>query len=1140
MSRDPFYQQILEGLAGPLNPQDFEDCMADLLRELFPTLVPTHGGKDSGMDGAIADGQGEPFPLVTTTAKDVRRNLRKSINSFLTRQQPARKLVVATSRSLTPQRQFGLKDLARESGFTLIYLIEQRGVANLLYNSPRWCKQLLDLSGEPSALSVVPRSRRPLLDLEPIGRTQDIEWLRQTRSDRIISGEPGSGKTFLLYHLTRQGWGLFLVDPDGDIAGALREQNPSVIVVDDAHSQPEVLEKLRHLRQEMRMDFSIVATTWEGSRDRVIEALGGIPEDRVRHLELLTRNEILEVFRSIGVQENPDMMRYLIDQASNKPGLAATIATLWLVGSWQEVLDGRALSRTLLDFLQKWVGFEATNVLAAFSLGGDRGMGIETVREFLGFSRSKIGQITNGLAAGGVLSEIDRDTLAIWPRPLRSALIRTVFFPPKGRPRLPYRDLVEKALSLGRFAETLVEARAVGADIPQDELRAIVANAGSSRAWKALSRLTVEESQWVLEHYPDDLLTIAVDLLCQIPQTVIPRMLKRATEPIKEDAVWREKPMSILSSWVEDFTVDSLEALRRRQLMSESSEQFLREGGDRGIGVHGICIALSPSQRGSWIDPGRGDTLSEWRGMLPSEALRQIESIWEEARESIQVIDAASCHHLVSLLRDWKYQYSAGSAREAAEKGELMREFAVRILRDLVAYSQGSPGLRSAFERLAIEFGITLGLEQDPVFALLYSSSNFEFNTEQRNEREAAEREQIKTLAAKWAQDTPRVVGQRIGFYEDEARKSNNYRRNVPDLCWELASCVQQLESWLNEFLSQGLQGDLVGPFLDRIVRNRQGDWEGLLMRCLDIDSLSRRAAILVLTLENPPSPLFGKVLNEFSDLAAVVKERCQNRGIPVATLRRLLCSSQEETALAAAVGEWWAERQGEVREEVLPEWRSAILGSRVEEYSETAHAMDLKYLLGDILSKDADLALEWLRNRLCDPDRPDHFTEDSPFARALRSLRTDQRLALLPELESISKVADWISLLVRDDVEVYRQLLSIGRLSAYHLEPLGGLPQETWWSLARVAVQAGYEPAQIAEAAFAVSHTWVGSGIEYWEKWDLAFSRGGLDESSELQEIGRHGRSIAWARLKGAKGVERYIDLNGLVGGLIPSRGAR
>src|SRR6185295_16578550 len=109
---------------------------------------------------------------------------------------------------------------------------------------------------------------------------------------------------------------------------------------------------------------------------------------------------------------------------------------------------------------------------------------------------------------------------------------------------------------------------------------------------------------------------------------------------------------------------------------------------------------------------------------------------------------------------------------------------------------------------------------------------------------------------------------------------------------------------------------------------------------------------------------------------------------VPLLTLSHLLRHPQWETALAAAVGEWCAEPQGEVREKILPEWRSAILRSRTEEYSDREHAMGLQYWLGGILSGDSDLALEWLRNRLRDHDLPWHFLGDSPFANALRSLR--------------------------------------------------------------------------------------------------------------------------------------------------------
>ena len=75
-------------------------------------------------------------------------------------------------------------------------------------------------------------------------------------------------------------------------------------------------------------------------KDSVIEALAGTAEPQVRKLELLTRDEILKVILQVGIQASNKILRELVDQAANKPGLAVTIATLWLQGLWQEVLKG--------------------------------------------------------------------------------------------------------------------------------------------------------------------------------------------------------------------------------------------------------------------------------------------------------------------------------------------------------------------------------------------------------------------------------------------------------------------------------------------------------------------------------------------------------------------------------------------------------------------------------------------------------------------------------------------------------------------------------------------------------------------------------------------------------------------------------
>jgi hypothetical protein len=48
MLRDPFYRQIIERLRGQLEPEIFEQCAADILRAIYPTLVPMRGEVTQG------------------------------------------------------------------------------------------------------------------------------------------------------------------------------------------------------------------------------------------------------------------------------------------------------------------------------------------------------------------------------------------------------------------------------------------------------------------------------------------------------------------------------------------------------------------------------------------------------------------------------------------------------------------------------------------------------------------------------------------------------------------------------------------------------------------------------------------------------------------------------------------------------------------------------------------------------------------------------------------------------------------------------------------------------------------------------------------------------------------------------------
>lgn len=613
---DKFYRQIVSRLDEHLDPKLFEACACDLLRAAYPGLVPISGGHDRGMDGAIADFEAEAFPLVCTTGKDVARNLAKNLDSHLKRRYPRRKVVLATSRSLTAPQRFKLEELARDMGFTLVQIHEQNDIAQRLYRNPRWYREL-GLTGTPSALSVVPATRRPLIEIEPVGRDADLEWLRTTAGDRVVSGPPGSGKTFLLYHLVRgEQWGLFLVSNDRTaIADAIREDDPKVVIVDDAHLDPSRLEHLKQLRADLGASFSIVAATWDGDRDRVAAALG--PASQIHKLELLTRDEIVEVIRRAGLSAHDSLMKELVDQAANKPGLAVTLAVLALRGDWSEVLEGRALTRSLMAFFEDLGPSAWSDVLACFAIGGDRGMHSEVAARFLGLSRQRIRERAGALAAGGVLSEAGDDALAVWPRALRSALLREVFFPGPG-PKHDYRELLENTPSFEKAVAAVVDARRYGAAILPETLRELVVRAGSQKVWEEYTALGESEALWALSSYPGDCLDLAVPALHLAPSATIPKLLQRSAEGVAtnervEVARLHRHPLGLLRIWLLNLETSPEEGIRRRWLLVRTVKEFLQGGGDSETGTNALSLALSPVLKGESQDPDP-DSDSEMNG----------------------------------------------------------------------------------------------------------------------------------------------------------------------------------------------------------------------------------------------------------------------------------------------------------------------------------------------------------------------------------------------------------------------------------------------------------------------------------------------------------------------------------------------
>ncbi|MGB6066764.1 MAG: hypothetical protein WBG50_18320 [Desulfomonilaceae bacterium] len=581
MNRDPFYLQITERLSGTLDPELFEQCAADLLRSIWPGLTPIRGGNDAGMDGAIPDARGEPFPLITTTSADVIGNLSRNLRTYLREGGRRHRVVLATSRSLTSRKQRNLFARAQELGFELISIHDQTAFANLLYRDPPWCQVLLNLPSTPPPLSKLPVTKRPFFDAPLIGRQSSLGWLRQTTGDCLLIGQPGAGKTFLLQKIAEEDSGLFLVTRDrSEIAAGIRSQQPTVVFVDDAGPDRELLLALMQIRAEIAADFSILAIGWPGDESTLVEALN-LTKDRIHRLEPLTRDEIKAVIYGVGLRGPNGLVREIVDQAEGRPGLAVTLTLLWLQGGRREVVLGDTLNDSVVNFAERFVSKEAIQILAVMAVSGDAGLPLTTIAELTDLRVFEVQRVLNQLTASGVIMDVGKGMLTVRPPVLRYALVRNVFF--RGV-RLSIAPILERILNRSEVALVLIGARGRGAPVSNELLRPLVIESHSIQVWEAYAWLGREEAEWVLRDYPNMLAVIAEPGLSNAPDAFLPALLTAAVGDSRPLNQFPDHPLRRIEHWIESARPGTGQAFHRRRLLLEAMETWLPDNDNENTG----------------------------------------------------------------------------------------------------------------------------------------------------------------------------------------------------------------------------------------------------------------------------------------------------------------------------------------------------------------------------------------------------------------------------------------------------------------------------------------------------------------------------------------------------------------------------
>ncbi len=1125
---DPHYDKILDALGGHLDHVVFEACVVELVRQDGWPVVPVIGGQDDGFDGAVGDGKGEPFPLLSTIGEDLVGNLKENVKQARRKGWKADRVIFATSRDITPQKRRNLYKSARESNVTIIQAYPREWFAYRLYHNPHWCKRLLGLTGRPRALSVFPKTERPSLGDQVFGRDTEIEWLKSCQDDCLLVGGPGSGKTFLVQSLANEGHALFLVDEDREqIANDIRELQPPAVIIDDAHVSPDLIGSFDQLRREIGAeDVRIVATCWTSDVD-VVQSAMLLADQDVRHLDLIDADTMVRIIKSFGLEGPEQLIAIIREQAAGRPGLAATLVDLCMKDNIQRVVSGEGLVDQLSSQLSKTLNVDVKRFLAPFALGGDEGVNQSRVAEFLGLSKLEISSKLAALAKAGVIRERGKQVLSVEPAPMRWVLVRDVFFQGPGSLDLvPLLDIVE---SPANATSTMIWAVSRGASIP--DLLSYVEWAYSVRPfsthlWVEYAWLGPDECEYVISRFPGLLLEeeTANPGLRHVPEMAITQILDRAGE------AWGhgyKDPIRILSRWIDDAHRSDRNGLYERSTLVRTAHRWWKHSRDARTAIRALCVALKPSFEYLTTDPGSGRTVTRIEGRLSSQALDEIILFWPTVKEVLDESGEFPCNEIFTLLNDWLRLGRLNPA--SSEKTlDLTRNFVERVLIDLAQCTRDRPGLQNQLRRCIETVGPNMSLEidlvLDPVFEAFYPMRILKAGEEQELVDTAAKQLAVRDRPSEEIADTLVKLQYEARLAEIDPGSS----RTAVQVCSMLADTAENPVKTAEAFIQRKLPSEWLRPFLVRAATDNHQGWHSIIGHCLTDGAYQDIGISITLTLPEPPPELIVSALGLVGDFIPLIHDLCSLGRVPRTTLETLMSTDDHPgVAAAAATGCFYAEPKGKIESADQSLWRQAILRTVNDDSILNGNEI-YGYRLQKILAGDSGLAEEWLLTILCQRHVGDNYrARDIAAESVIPAMELQQRRKMLRAIPSKWNwtVNEIVRNLVGQDLELYQELLDSTVLAKYHLAPLMGKPDRLWWMKALLALDAGKSVEDVVRAADSTEEQgWIGSESSMWAEWRIAFQAPqDLEEAdNRIQELASRGIEIMRKREEEASKYER------------------
>lgn len=905
-----------------------------------------------------------------------------------------------------------------------------------------------------SVLSPTPRSCRPDFGAGLIGRDDELKWLNQTSGDKLISAQPGMGKTFLLQQYVRHAEGLFLIgDDENSIADAITRLQPAAVLIEDGALYVDSIQFLLRYRRDHDLKFEIIVDSWPGDVDQLATAIG-IAGSGILELPELGDDKLVEIIKASGIHGPNHLLHMIVHQSSGCPGRAMMLIDTCLqktAADWNDVWTGEKLASWVRARFSDLIGESATEILACFSLGGSDGVAVSSVAGVLQRPEPEVRLAVRQLALGGLVVEFGDGRLIVVPELLRGILVRDVFFNSAAAVSIAHA-VNEIGLSTG-LVKTVIAAHARGARISDHDLLQMVKQVDSDTVWRAYVYSTHEHADWVIQNRPDLILRLSGVLLQSSPQKTIPHLINAAPLDKRPENQAPDHPIRRIRDWAQSG-FPGKDAVERREATLEAFKTYLAQRGDINLAAPLISIIVSPQFDDTEQNPADRMQFTMRRGGLLPEDLHRVEPFWQEIFDRLEPASLNNWKPVLRAVEAWLFPHF-GMVGASEEQRAVINRSSKAVLTRTTELAADRPGVLTSLSRFVERREIPVDVHIDETFAMLFPGRPRGDTEWKVKELERLWDEAVKT-GKQWAGRKPEDVIRKVQWCISESKQMLD---PWPDHCKtvvdSIADNVDNAIPWIEAVITERASPNLITHLLVTALRRYEAGASERL-RTLLTDNHFRHEAVQVALVCDVPDDLRKLAIAECVHVPKLVDHVTMRYELPADTVEELLTHDDGKVVSHALHGLWHAREKHPLPDSLRTTWLKAA----------TSHLTD-EWCLQQALKSDQEFRMAWLERQCGNTDRSSLYMRDEDFEIATTDLTEEMRSELIAKVSPDAyHAAELIEAFVRDSPDVYSRLLEIKELERLHDSPLARHPDPAWISLANVAANHGMSPEDIMYAS--------------------------------------------------------------------------